>query len=230
MPMLLDGLQALTASFSASPRSVLSARFRNLWPSNARTTSLLVTTLVGGHHAISFPLAFQTVEHATFDVVLRLDWAAFLRDSLLSLGYRLDSTFDAWHFVSDPAHPLSSNRCRPHSSVSAGHAQLPASGAVMASGSAAGHGNNFPSTLKYPRSYKFSVSHIHGSMPVDVNLYNSEYNSEPLPGCPSFEPHSRWIPSLPRNERGTLPPVTSPLRAAPNAHPTSVSHLKKSTF
>ncbi|KAJ7852276.1 hypothetical protein B0H13DRAFT_2359597 [Mycena leptocephala] len=156
MPVLLDGLQAPTASFSPSPRSVLSACFRNLWPSNARTTSLLVTTLVGGHHAISFPLAFQTAEHATFDVILGLDWAAFLRDSLFSLGYRLDSTFDAWRSVLDPAHPLSSNRCRPHSSVSvqdgssAGHAQLPASGAFMASGSATGH-----------------VSHAHGSMPMD---------------------------------------------------------------
>ncbi|KAJ7914549.1 hypothetical protein B0H13DRAFT_2325133 [Mycena leptocephala] len=133
MPVLLDGLQVLIASFSPSPRSVLSACFRNLWPSNARTTSLLVTTLVGGHHAKSFPLAFQMAEHATFDVILVLDWAAFLRDSLLSLGYRLDSTFDAWRFVLDPTHPLSSN------GSSAGHAQLPVSGAFMASGSAAGH-------------------------------------------------------------------------------------------
>jgi hypothetical protein len=91
--------------------------------------------------------------------------------------------------------------------------------AFMASRSAAGHGKNFPSTLKYPRSYKFSVSHVHGLMPVDMDLdnseFNSEYNSEPLPGCLSFEPHSRWIPSLPRDERATLPPATSPLRAAP---------------
>ncbi|KAJ7914041.1 hypothetical protein B0H13DRAFT_2325767 [Mycena leptocephala] len=85
MPVLLDGLQAPTASFSLPPDLYCLPAFGTSGP-----------------------------------VMLALPpyWAAFLRDSLFSLGYRLDSTFDAWRSVLDPAHPLSSNRCRPHSSVS----------------------------------------------------------------------------------------------------------------
>jgi hypothetical protein len=82
MSVLLDGLQVPNVSFSPYSRSVLFAQFRNLLPSNASTSSLLVTTLASGHNTISFPLAFQTVEHSPFDVVFGLDWASYLRDSL----------------------------------------------------------------------------------------------------------------------------------------------------
>ncbi|KAJ7883596.1 hypothetical protein B0H13DRAFT_1890361 [Mycena leptocephala] len=63
-----------------------------------------------GHHPISFTLAFQLAKHSPYDVVLGLDWAAFIRDSMLNIGYRLDSTFNAALWVSDPAHPLSHDR------------------------------------------------------------------------------------------------------------------------
>jgi hypothetical protein len=42
------------------------------------------------------------------DVVLGLDWATHVRESLIGSGYHLDSTFDAWHFSSYPTHPPSS--------------------------------------------------------------------------------------------------------------------------
>lgn len=117
MPVLLDGLQVPSVSFSLVPLSVLSSQFRNLLPSNSRAPSLLVTTLAGHHNAISFPIAFQTVENASTDVVLGLDWAALLRDSLLGLGYCLDSTFDAWRFASDPSHPIMSSECHEYSTI-----------------------------------------------------------------------------------------------------------------
>ncbi|KAJ7873731.1 hypothetical protein B0H13DRAFT_2348888 [Mycena leptocephala] len=98
MPILLDGLQVPSVSFSSVPCSSLSSRFRTLLPSNAHISSLLVTTLAGHHNAISFPIAFQTADNASTDVILGPDWAAFLRDSLLGLGYRVDSTFSAWRF------------------------------------------------------------------------------------------------------------------------------------
>ncbi|KAJ7467668.1 hypothetical protein FB451DRAFT_1178037 [Mycena latifolia] len=44
---------------------------------------------------------------ATSAVVLGLDWAVLLRDMLLSSGFRLDSSFDAWAFASRPDHPIS---------------------------------------------------------------------------------------------------------------------------
>ncbi|KAJ7858293.1 hypothetical protein B0H13DRAFT_2672537 [Mycena leptocephala] len=95
MPILLDSLQVLSVSFSLVPHSSLSSRFRTLLHSNARILSLLVTTLA--------------------DVILGLDWAAFLCDSLLGLEYRVNSTFSAWRFVSDPDHPMSNRPPAPSS-------------------------------------------------------------------------------------------------------------------
>ncbi|KAJ7880825.1 hypothetical protein B0H13DRAFT_1891635 [Mycena leptocephala] len=46
------------------------------------------------------------VEGSQTDIVLGHDWAAFLRDSLLSLGYCVDSSFNAWQFVSYTTHPI----------------------------------------------------------------------------------------------------------------------------
>ncbi|KAJ7915028.1 hypothetical protein B0H13DRAFT_1872394 [Mycena leptocephala] len=49
------------------------------------------------------------------DIVLGCDWAAFLRDSLLSLGNRVDSSFDAWRFVSYTTHPILNGAHTPYS-------------------------------------------------------------------------------------------------------------------
>ncbi|KAJ7864716.1 hypothetical protein B0H13DRAFT_1898962 [Mycena leptocephala] len=172
MSVLFDGLRAANVSYSSSSRSVLSARFRNLLPNNARLNSLLVTTLVRGHHPISLTLAFQLAKHSPYDVVLGLDWAAFIRDSMLNIGYRLDSTFNAALWVSDPAHPLSHDRRVSSSSLSVSN------GASVGQSHSSAFGP-FPSELG-------NLPGVHGSLPVDVNqnnyAYNSEYNSEPLPG------------------------------------------------
>ncbi|KAJ7893974.1 hypothetical protein B0H13DRAFT_2339464 [Mycena leptocephala] len=83
----IEGSQVLSVSFQPSNRSVLSTRFLDSLPVNSRTNPLLVTTVVGQHHPISFPLSYETSNLNPTDLVLGLDWAAFfLRDSLLGLG------------------------------------------------------------------------------------------------------------------------------------------------
>ncbi|KAJ7934430.1 hypothetical protein B0H13DRAFT_2305858 [Mycena leptocephala] len=105
MSIFVEGSQVLSVSFRPSNRSVLSMRFLDSLPATSRIKPLLVTT-VGQHHPISFPLSFEVSGLSSTDLVLGLDWAAFLRDSLLGLGYCVDSSFDAWRFVSDPTHPI----------------------------------------------------------------------------------------------------------------------------
>jgi hypothetical protein len=106
MSIFVEGSQVLSVSFRPSNRSVLSMRFLDLLPETSRSKPLLVTTVAGQHHPISFPLSLEVSDLESTDLVLGLDWAAFLRDSLLGLGYRIDSSFDAWRFVSDPTHPI----------------------------------------------------------------------------------------------------------------------------
>jgi hypothetical protein len=110
MSILVEGLTARSVSHSSTPRSILSAGFRARLPVQLGTPQLLITTATGAHHPISFPLAFTVSAHASSDVELGLDWTAFLRDSLIGLGYRVDSTFDAWRFLTAPTHPVTTCR------------------------------------------------------------------------------------------------------------------------
>jgi hypothetical protein len=106
MSILVEGLAAHSVSHSSIPRSVLSVGFHARLPTRPGTLQLLITTSTGAHHPISFPLAFTVSAHASSDVELGLDWTVFLRDSLIGLGYRVDSTFDAWRFLTAPTHPV----------------------------------------------------------------------------------------------------------------------------
>ncbi|KAJ7808045.1 hypothetical protein B0H13DRAFT_2386020 [Mycena leptocephala] len=93
MSVFVEGLAASSVTYSfTSPRSVLSAHFYSCLPA-CRRTPQLITTATGAYHAISFLLAFTVSSHVMSDV--GLDWAAFLRNSLIGLGYCVDSTFDA---------------------------------------------------------------------------------------------------------------------------------------
>ncbi|KAJ7912825.1 hypothetical protein B0H13DRAFT_2659870 [Mycena leptocephala] len=112
MSILVEGLAAHSVSHSSIPCSVLSAGFHARLPTRPGTLQLLITTSTGAHHPISFPLAFTVSAHASSDVELGLDWTVFLRDSLIGLGYRVDSTFNAWRFLTAPTHPpLPWNNC-----------------------------------------------------------------------------------------------------------------------
>ncbi|KAJ7870714.1 hypothetical protein B0H13DRAFT_2280577 [Mycena leptocephala] len=104
MPIFIEGSQAV--SFQPANQSILFVRFLDSLPLNSRTRPLLVTTVAGQYHPISFPLSFAVSDLNQTDLVLGHDWAAFLHNSLLGLGYRVDSSFDAWQFASDPTHPI----------------------------------------------------------------------------------------------------------------------------
>ncbi|KAJ7927205.1 hypothetical protein B0H13DRAFT_2312808 [Mycena leptocephala] len=106
MPIFVEGSQVLPVSFQPSNWSLLSVRLLDSLPVNSRTRPLLFTTVAGQHHPISFYLSFALSDINQTDIVLGHDWAAFLRDSLLSLGNRVDSSFDAWRFVSYTTHPI----------------------------------------------------------------------------------------------------------------------------
>jgi hypothetical protein len=96
MSILIEGLTARSVSHSSTSHSILSGRFRARLLVQLGTPQLLITTATGTHHPILFPLAFTVSAHASSDVEIGLDWTAFLRDSLIGLGYHVDSTFDAW--------------------------------------------------------------------------------------------------------------------------------------
>jgi hypothetical protein len=101
MPILIDGISAATVTFDPSARSSLSLQFRRqLRPG---TDSFLVSTATERLGPISFSLVFAISSSSPSDVVLGLDWAAYLRDSLISLGHRLNSSFDAWRFLTEPS-------------------------------------------------------------------------------------------------------------------------------
>jgi hypothetical protein len=58
-------------------------RFLDSLLETPQTKPLLVTTVAEQRHPISFPLLFEVSDLDSTDLVLGLDWAAFLRDSLL---------------------------------------------------------------------------------------------------------------------------------------------------
>ncbi|KAJ6592033.1 hypothetical protein DFH09DRAFT_1273279 [Mycena vulgaris] len=99
MSLTVDGIAATTFTFASVPHTLLSPSFATRL-GQPRSTGYLFTVTVGPSGAFSFPLHCSLGPQSTFDVVLGYDWAAFLRDSLLRSGFRLDSRFDAWMFFS----------------------------------------------------------------------------------------------------------------------------------
>ncbi|KAJ6473354.1 hypothetical protein C8R47DRAFT_1294963 [Mycena vitilis] len=99
MFLLVDGTSARTVTFQHIPQTTLSAAFHASLR-GLPGTALLVTTTITGFLPSSSLIRCNVVLDLGFDVVLGLDWAAYLRDSLINLGYRLESSFDAWNFYS----------------------------------------------------------------------------------------------------------------------------------
>jgi hypothetical protein len=106
MSIFVEGSQVLSVSFQLFKWSVLSVRFDSLALNSWTNPLLIITAAAGQHHSISFPPLVEVSNLSLTDLILGLDWAAFLRNSLLGLGYCIDSSFNAWRFVSDPTHPI----------------------------------------------------------------------------------------------------------------------------
>ncbi|KAJ6471180.1 hypothetical protein DFH09DRAFT_1344267 [Mycena vulgaris] len=101
MSLFVEGIAVPRFTFSPLPRTVVSnAFFRTLHSSN---TDLLITTLVPTNGPSSSLIHCLVSPDASHDVVLGLDWASLLRDSLILLGFRIDSSFDAWRYLVDPS-------------------------------------------------------------------------------------------------------------------------------
>ncbi|KAJ7925431.1 hypothetical protein B0H13DRAFT_1863087 [Mycena leptocephala] len=99
MSILINGIMNICGDgdlrgFDPSARSVLLLQFRRQL--GAASGSLLVSTVV---------VLFLFCSSSEFlrALLLMSSWAAYLRNSLISLGHRLTSTFDAWRFLADPS-------------------------------------------------------------------------------------------------------------------------------
>ncbi|KAJ6524076.1 hypothetical protein DFH09DRAFT_1372251 [Mycena vulgaris] len=83
-------------TFSPFPRIVVfNSFFRAMHSSNA---GLLITTLVPTNGPSSSLIHCLVSPDASHDVVLGFDWASRLWDSLISLGFCIDSSFEAWRY------------------------------------------------------------------------------------------------------------------------------------
>ncbi|KAJ7751375.1 hypothetical protein B0H16DRAFT_1548220 [Mycena metata] len=109
MSLTVEGVPVSSASvaFCRQPRTMISPGLHfHLNRPNGRS-SVLVTTNVPGFLIASTFIECQVNPNLSHDIVLGLDWAAYVRESLLDTGYPLGDTFDAWAFFSRPDHPIS---------------------------------------------------------------------------------------------------------------------------
>ncbi|KAJ7469829.1 hypothetical protein B0H11DRAFT_2435435 [Mycena galericulata] len=116
MSVYINGVLAPTASYSATPRTTVSSAFAAFLPRPADSV-FTVSVDAGTYGLRSMALSCDVSSDALTSVVLGADWSAYLRYSLSCEGFRLDASFNPWHFVSEPSHPLSST---PHLSGTPG--------------------------------------------------------------------------------------------------------------
>ncbi|KAJ6472859.1 hypothetical protein C8R47DRAFT_1321734, partial [Mycena vitilis] len=130
MSLTVEGFRPASLAFSSSPVTQLSATFRaTLRLDRDRFLFTTFPSLASGFSALplSFTLDCKTSAASSTDVVLGLDWSAHVRDSLLALGHRVESTFDARFLLvpaardsvplpgSAPSHPTLCPRASPPS-------------------------------------------------------------------------------------------------------------------
>ncbi|KAJ7018067.1 hypothetical protein C8F04DRAFT_1153176 [Mycena alexandri] len=105
MSLYVEGLLAPSVAFSAVPRTSISATFAACLP--PRRYAHFGFTTVAGLASLSTVLSCEISDRGGTDVVLGLDWASMIRESLLRNGYRLDHTFDPWAYFASCASFLS---------------------------------------------------------------------------------------------------------------------------
>ncbi|KAJ7472551.1 hypothetical protein FB451DRAFT_1398762 [Mycena latifolia] len=100
MSLLVQDVPVSSLTFANSPRTSISSGLVSRLPP-ARNSVFLFTVSAGGHGLFSFTLLCVVVPpSATPEIVLGLDWAACVRDSMLYSGLRLPSSFNAFSFFS----------------------------------------------------------------------------------------------------------------------------------
>ncbi|KAJ7037205.1 hypothetical protein C8F04DRAFT_1257131 [Mycena alexandri] len=107
MSLTVEGVPVSSVAFCRQLRTLISpGLYFHLNRPNGRS-SVLVTTNVPGFLIASTFIECQVDPNLSHNIVLGLDWAAYVRESLLNTGYHLGDTFDAWSFFSRPDHPIS---------------------------------------------------------------------------------------------------------------------------
>ncbi|KAJ7436011.1 hypothetical protein B0H11DRAFT_2256658 [Mycena galericulata] len=104
MSLAVEGLPVTSVDFSGSLRTSVSASFYKTL--RCETRKVLVTTVVPSYGSFSVFLDCLVVRDLNVDVLLGVDWAQYIQQTLGQEGYRIDSTFNAWDFFRLPNHPF----------------------------------------------------------------------------------------------------------------------------
>ncbi|KAJ7016395.1 hypothetical protein C8F04DRAFT_1407125 [Mycena alexandri] len=160
MSLAVEGVPVFSVAFCRQPRTLISSGlyFRLNRPDGR--SSVLVTTNIPGFLIASTLIECQADVNLSHDVVLGLDWAAYVRESLLNARYPLGDTFDAWLFFSHPDHPIS--RTVPCEFIPRLRIRVDLHNSVTSAGSA--------STISHPTTGSSSSHPTHngGTPPVPV--------------------------------------------------------------
>ncbi|KAJ6549449.1 hypothetical protein DFH09DRAFT_1320194 [Mycena vulgaris] len=216
MSLYAEGLLVPSVAFDARPRTVLSRAFSNGLMGSRNKTKLLFTTVVDPYGPLSFLVNCDiSASELCPDFSLGLDWAAYLRDSLIAgLDLRLDSSFDAWTFFSHPSRPLSSREdatglppstaishkavaTAPPRATDSTDASLPLTVTGLVHGP--GQANDFNMDLLNAMRLDCDIRFDCPGLPAAQNGYSGPpfsdlYDDSLLGGSPSTD--DGWIPSL----------------------------------
>ncbi|KAJ7027227.1 hypothetical protein C8F04DRAFT_1294746 [Mycena alexandri] len=107
MSLYVEGLLVPSVAFSAVPHSSLSAAFHARLPSRSNHPHFVFTTVAGPYCSLSTVLSCNISSNGNTDVVLGLDWASMIRESLTRDGHRLDHSFDPWVIFTSEVERLS---------------------------------------------------------------------------------------------------------------------------
>ncbi|KAJ6521675.1 hypothetical protein DFH09DRAFT_1331092 [Mycena vulgaris] len=106
MSLFVEGRSVASFTFSGFPRTQISTAFSQILINP--NGHLLVIAVVPPSGLILFPPGLCSFSAPSHDVVLGLDWSSQIRESFISLEFRIGSSFDAWRSLIDPAHPMQS--------------------------------------------------------------------------------------------------------------------------
>ncbi|KAJ6545839.1 hypothetical protein DFH09DRAFT_1367543, partial [Mycena vulgaris] len=107
MSILVNGTSVTSMSYSPLlARTTLSFALAASMPPPPNF-AFLITTVTRRFDSYSASIICDLALDPPTHIVLGRDWGAFLRDTLLSFGLRLDHSFDVWIFLSNPDNPIS---------------------------------------------------------------------------------------------------------------------------
>ncbi|KAJ6502846.1 hypothetical protein C8R47DRAFT_1106949 [Mycena vitilis] len=205
MSLSVAGVPVLSVLFNPVAVTVVSPLFyQRLGPVDP--AQLLFVTTVPGFPPFPSVVACAALP-APVDVVLGLDWASHVRETLIRYEYRLDRSFNAWTFFTHPAHPLRARVNPPPGEiiVPGDIARVnPPSGQIIGPGHTVHHGHD---VIRYPETLNFEPPCASVTRPARTHIAtlssspNTMYirSSIRSPRVPSSRPNSpTHVPPLAR--------------------------------